>query len=89
MELLKEFNNTKSNQLIKAFSKWESDNLIITHGKRENSIEDTYGLPYTSSGVYAGLWCTNIEAVYAEDSHLNFDGFFNCFFGNIVIILCF
>ncbi len=74
MELLKNFHNADIEDLIEKFSKWESDNLILTYGKRENNVQDTYGLPYTSSGIYAGLWCTNVQAVYAEDSSLNFDG---------------
>ncbi len=74
MELLKDFDDTFVNRLIRKFSHWESDNLIIVHGKRESNVEDTFGLAYTSSSAYAGLWNTNVKAVSVNDNNLVFDG---------------
>lgn len=52
------------------FSKWEKDNLKITRGDRERTTRDTYGLPYTSSGVFAGLNChCNVCAVLKNDEN--------------------
>ncbi len=74
MELLKDFDESMTNKLIRRFSHWESENLVIVYGKRESNVEDTFGLAYTSSSAYAGLWCTNVKAIYASDSSLVFDG---------------
>lgn len=74
MGLLKDFDESMTNKLIRKFSHWESENLVIVHGKHERTVEDTFGLAYTSSSAYAGLWNTNVKAVYASDSSLVFDG---------------
>lgn len=73
MNCKKEFSNEDARNLIKAFSKWEH-NLTIPPEYREKTIELTYGLPYTSSSSYAGLWCTNAPATYKDDEQLIFDG---------------
>ena len=70
----KEFNNAEIKKLIRVFSLWQADNLIILQGKRESNVADTFGLPYTSSGAYAGLWNTNTESRYTADNTLNFEG---------------
>ena len=72
--MVKEFNTKNMKKLINIFSNWESENLKITIGKRESNVENTYWLPYTSSGDYAGLWNTNTMAVLKSDESLNFDG---------------
>ncbi len=74
MELLKEFDNKAIKKLIKKFSVWESENLLIVYGKRELTAEDTFGLAYTSSSTYAALWNTNVKAVSIDDSNLVFEG---------------
>lgn len=74
MKLIKDFDEAMTNKLIRKFSHWEFSNLNIKHGKRESNVELTYGLAYTSSSEYAGLWNTNTSAVYATDSSLRFDG---------------
>lgn len=52
------------------FAKWEKSNLIITYGRRERTISDTYGLPYTSSGDFASLGChCNVNAVLKSDNN--------------------
>ena len=56
-------------KVVNAFAKWEKSNLIITTGQRERTTSDTYGLPYTSSGTFAGLGChCNVNAVLKSDS---------------------
>lgn len=51
------------------FSKWEKENLKITYGKREHSVSDTYGLPYTSSSEFASVGChCNVNAVLKSDN---------------------
>ena len=64
----KDFDKT-CNKVIMVFAKWQKTNLKIIHGEyvRKNTvlqtIEYTYGLPYTSSGSFAELRCTNVQAV--------------------------
>ena len=60
--------------VIRTFASWERQNLRITHGKREHTTEDTYGLPYTSSSDFAGIWNTNVEAVLKSDETYHFVG---------------
>lgn len=48
--------------------------LRIVHGKRERNVELTYGLPYTSSGEYAAIWNTNVDARSNDDTNLAFKG---------------
>ena len=58
------------NKVANVFSKWEKSNLIITCGRREKTTNDTYGLPYTSSGTFAGLGChCNVNAVLKSDEN--------------------
>lgn len=54
--------------------KWLDKSLRIVHGKRERNVEDTYGLAYTSSGEYAAIWNTNVDARSNEDLDLQFKG---------------
>ena len=52
--------------------KWLDKRLRIVHGKRERNVELTYGLPYTSSGEYAAIWNTNVDARSNDDLALQF-----------------
>lgn len=54
--------------------KWLDKHLKIVHGKRERNVELTYGLPYTSSGEYAAIWNTNVDARSLSDLDLQFKG---------------
>ena len=54
--------------------KWLDKHLEIVHGKRERNVELTYGLPYTSSGEYAAIWNTNVDARSLSDLDLQFKG---------------
>lgn len=74
MNFKKKFNDKAINEMIYLFSNWEKRNLTITHGKREKAISDTYGFPYTSSGNFAGIWNTNVEARLRKESEWKFDG---------------
>jgi hypothetical protein len=74
MKLKKEMTSEEMTALIKAFEKWERDNLEMPAQYRERTAADTYGLPYTSSGAYAGLWNTNTPATMKDNDRMTFDG---------------
>lgn len=74
MEFKKEFNDIEIEKMINIFARWEKQYLTITHGQREKTTSYTYGLPYTSSGDFAGLWNTNVEAVLKTDLQWEFKG---------------
>ena len=59
MELLKEWNDFENieKQVISAFKKWWRDNLEYRCGQSYGTIEQIFGLPYTSSGMCAELGC--------------------------------
>ena len=59
-------------KVIKAFEKWYRNNITITHG-RDKTVEDTFGLPYTSSSDYAALWNCQGEAYLNEDPQWKFN----------------
>jgi len=61
------------NRVTNIFAKWEKSNLKITYGRRERTISDTYGLPYTSSSGCAMLSNTNVEAVLIKEPEYKFD----------------
>ena len=57
-------------KVVNIFARWERSNLKITHGRREKTTIDTYGLPYTSSGTFAGLGLhCNVNAVLKSDEN--------------------
>lgn len=70
----KEWTNDEIHKVIRKFSLWAPSHLQITHGNKERTISDTYGLPYTSSGECAGVWNTNVEAVLKDDPGFFFQG---------------
>ncbi len=72
--MLKEIPNVKQKLLLARFNKWQVENLVILQGKKETNFLDTFGFPYTSSGIFAGLWNTNTESVLKADNTLYFDG---------------
>ena len=73
MKFKKEWTDTEYNAVVKCFSRWEKSHLIITHGNRERTTEDTYGLPYTSSSSFAMLSNTNVRAELRADQRFNFE----------------
>lgn len=49
--------------------------LKFIHGRRERNAEQTFGLPYTSSGAFAAVWNCNAEAMKTRDgARLYFEG---------------
>ena len=72
---LKEWDNVEEviRKVISVFSLWEKRNLSIVYGKREQTTEDTYGLPYTSSSSFAMLGNTNVDAVLKDNTAWHFD----------------
>ena len=61
-------------KIVVAAVKWLDRYLHIVHGRREKNVELTYGLPYTSSGEFAAIWNTNVNAVSRDDIELQFKG---------------
>lgn len=76
MKFIKEWTDfeNQQKQVFSAFQKWEKFNLSITNGCNRGNIENKYGLPYTSSGAFAGVWNTNCESVYKWLPKFRFDG---------------
>ena len=74
-KFLKELDNVEETikKIMEVFSPWEKRNLSIVYGKREQTTEDTYGLPYTSSSSFAMLGNTNVDAVLNKDTSWHFD----------------
>jgi|GEM_PF-7047816 len=69
----KEWTDEEEQKVISVFKKWESDNLILTYGKRERKIINTYGLPYTSSSGFAMVSNTNVKAELKENRNYRFN----------------
>lgn len=61
-----------SEQAIKAFTKWYKANITITHGSGRDVVE-IFGLPYTSTSEWAGLWNCQGEAYLNEDPQWKFN----------------
>ena len=74
-KFLKEWDNVEetTKKIMAVFSPWEKRNLVIVYGKREQTTEDTYGLPYTSSSEFAMLGNTNVDAVLRKNAIWHFD----------------
>ena len=61
-----------SDQAIKAFTNWYKRNITITHGSGRD-VEEIFGLPYTSSTDWAGLWNCQADAYLNEDPQWKFE----------------
>lgn len=72
--LKKEMTDKEIKKAIRVFSKWESENLKIVTGKKHSNVSDTYGLAYTSSSAFAGLWNCNTIAESSKKENFFFDG---------------
>ena len=78
MNKLKEWNylendvEATSKKVIKAFEAWYPKNVTITHGNGRNA-EYIFGLPYTSTSDWAGLWNCQAEAYLNEDPQWKFE----------------
>lgn len=62
MKFKKEWSPSELDQIIKIFKSWAIRNLKVVYGAKGRTIEDTYGLPYTSSSSYAMVSNTNVQA---------------------------
>lgn len=62
-----------SNRAMRAFQEWYRNNITITHGNGRDA-EEIFGLPYTSSSAWAGLWNCQAEAYLNEDPQWKFEG---------------
>ena len=89
--------NKTCNKVVMVFAKWQKKNLKIVHGDyvHKNTViqtmEYTYGLPYTSSGMYAELACTNVQAVKWNSvlvQYMNFRSLRLDEEGNVYVIFC-
>lgn len=69
MTYLKEWENEIEEKVINIFEKWEKCTLVIVYVKKERTVSDTYGLPYTSTRDYAGIWNTNVDVRLKSDKH--------------------
>ena len=52
---------------------WYKKNLVITHGSGE-SVEEIFGLPYTSTSDFAAIWNVQASAHYKGNPQLAFEG---------------
>lgn len=72
--LLKDWNEyEKQNKIAERAAQKLQNRLEFTHGRRERSAADSFGLPYTSSSSFAAVWNTNSEA-RKPHTQLYFDG---------------
>ena len=60
-------------KVVKAFNRWYKANLTITHGEGKD-VYEIFGLPYTSSSDYAGIWNCQAEAYLNSDPQWYFNG---------------
>lgn len=75
MKLKTEWNDVEktTKELLRIFNIWHISNLRITRGKG-NTLEDTFGFPYTSSSEYAAIWNCQAEAYYKWSEEWKFEG---------------
>lgn len=52
---------------------YDKGNIIVDHGYGK-TVEDIFGLPYTSTSEFAAIWNTNASAHYKGSPNLHFDG---------------
>ena len=74
MKLKTEWNDVEKTEkeLLRLFNIWRISNLRIIRG-RGNTLEDTFGFPYTSSSNYAAIWNCQAEAVYKWETEWRFE----------------
>lgn len=64
--------HTREREVQAVFSKWHKGKLRITHGSGR-TVEDIFGLPYTSSGEFAALWNCQAEAILIASPQWKFN----------------
>lgn len=80
MKLLKDWYSETANgyeterDAIGTLKAWvDKGNLRLDHGSG-HTVEEIYGLPYTSTSDFAAIWNTNASAHYKGSPNLHFDG---------------
>ena len=77
----KEWNDSETHKMNNALENLFLGELLTDHRgntKKMRTFEDIelfFGLPYTSSGEYAGVWNTNTEYHLDIDKEYNINGF--------------
>lgn len=87
IKLKKEWNDVEktSKELCRQFNIWRLSNLKITYGTGR-TVEEIFGLPYTSSSSFAAIWNCQAEAVYKWSDEWKFEGLHIVIFK---IVFCF
>lgn len=74
MKLKKKWNDVEktSKELCRQFNIWRLSNIRITYGTGR-TVEEIFGLPYTSSSSFAAIWNCQAEAVYKWSDEWRFE----------------
>ena len=62
----------REKRVKEVFSKWYKRNLVIVRGEGR-TVEDIFGLPYTSSSDFAALWNCQAKAYYKDNEKFFFE----------------
>lgn len=63
----------RERDVVGTLAGWYKANLVITHGSGR-TVEDIFGLPYTSTSDYAAVWNVQAEALYKRNLSWYFEG---------------
>ena len=64
----------RERDVIETLAKWYAKgNLILKRGSGR-TVEEIFGLPYTSTSDYAAVWNCQAEAVWKENPNYYFEG---------------
>ena len=63
----------RERDVIGTLAGWWKKNLVLTHGSGR-TVEEIFGLPYTSSSDYAAVWNCQAEAYYKGNPNWWFEG---------------
>ena len=80
-DMLQEWTNEQNKKVDKEIKKLFSMKTLTDHRGNKRimytmaNIEDFFGLPYTSSSSFAGLWNTNTRYCLDTEEKYNIDGF--------------
>lgn len=79
MKLLKDWYKETNNgyeterDAIGTLNGWYKKNLVITHGSG-NTVEEIFGLPYTSTSDFAAVWNCQAASHYKGNPQMAFEG---------------
>lgn len=74
MKFKTELTDKEIQEVTLLFSQWWRKNLEVVNRNGSHATDDIFGLPYTSSSDYAGLWNTNADNYYKYDKNYSFQG---------------